>query len=721
MLFREGLIKRKYKILWHVKLIIIFFFCGFGQSNLSAEKDFLSGSLIAEEKAGHFFGMSLEELMDIHVKVDVASLFLEDEFVVGSSVSKITPEDWKRTGARRMHEAFSNVMSMMTYPTQGGAPAVSIRGYTSATSVRGVAFILDGVHLDSLSAGTAFYQIPNWELGTLNGIEIIKGPGSAIYGTEAFHGVISLKTFESQTDRYSIEAAGAYPLYGDASVNISHGLFDDLIRLDAAAGISKQDDLDMEYDYDAGTNAAGDYNAGTSKRKFEYNNVTGLLKLRINPAKKLKLKAGSYISKWKSEEFQGVGLTFNQTDDTTSGDTIFIMGNGSIAYTLDNDVSIEADGYFWQYDLSMDYPFAFSDSVLTQDIPEEKRYSANFTIKQPENAFGLQWVLAYSYSKWEVSSDSKLYVTQASTGGLFPHPATGEPFMNNALTWAGITRIINSVFGQTKWAAIRDTLFLLLGVRYDRYSDYGDQISPRGGIIFQPAKESVLKALYGRAFKAPTGSELYGSGGAPVVNPDIKAETIDTLELIYLYKIRNLKLNLNLFGSLWKNGIVVRDQQYVNKGENRSFGVEGELYYLYNQFAFDLGFSYVKSEELNIDIDNPGVKGNTDRDYAAFPKYSFRNGLYYTLKPYGILFYLNNRIYMKMKESGYDRMNNPDDLPVYWRMDLDINKSVNEKFDIHLNIRNLTNRKNYVPGIWGNENGIEEPGISTLLRVNYKL
>lgn len=51
---------------------------------------------------------SLEELLN--VEVEVASLFMKDELVVGSTVLSITPEKWKRPGARRNHEALNNEM-----------------------------------------------------------------------------------------------------------------------------------------------------------------------------------------------------------------------------------------------------------------------------------------------------------------------------------------------------------------------------------------------------------------------------------------------------------------------------------------------------------------------------------------------------------------------------------------------------------------------------------
>ncbi len=653
-----------------------------------------SPQLFAREQYAQIdvFEMSLDELLSEEIKVDVASLFEEEELVVGSSVSSVTPDKWKRLGARRMHEALNNEMSIVSYPTMGGSPAIAIRGYTASTSsVRGIATMIDGVPLNSLSTGSAFYQLPNWELGTLRRMEIIKGPGSAIYGSDAFHGVLSMKTFESDKDHCSVEGAAAYPLYGDANVNISHGIGEKM-RIDMAASGSSQGDVDMDYDNDEGS---GNY-------KYKYDSAAGVLKLSINPSDRFRFKVGSYVSRWDSDNFQGVN--FSAQDDFCDSRTRFIMEKASVFYSFANDISIEADGYYWEYDMTHKMRFTSPGSVLEQDVPEEKRYGASVTIKQPDNPLNLQWLMAFAHTKFKIDANTRLKINQ---------PPIDEP-----LSFDNISRDINSVFGQAKWGLFEKRLYLLLGGRLDHYSDFGNQYTPRTGLIFLPTEKSSIKALYGKAFRAPTGSEIYGSGGAPLPNPEIGPETLECYELIYMLKEKKWKVGINGFYSLWKDGIVIENQQYVNKKENRSFGGEATLFYSLEPFAIDLGFSYVKSEEL--DIADPGNPTQTmDREYVAFPRYSINAGFHYMLKPCGINFFLNNRLYLKMQEGHYDRNPDPDDLPAYWRLDLNVSK-VMENVEICLDVRNLLDRENHMPAIWGTKDGLEEPGTSVLLRAGYR-
>ncbi len=63
----------------------------------------------------------------------------------------------------------------------------------------------------------------------------------------------------------------------------------------------------------------------------------------------------------------------------------------------------------------------------------------------------------------------------------------------------------------------------------------------------------------------------------------------------------------------------------------------------------------------------------------------------------------------------------PQDLPFYWRADLNINKIITKDSEVTLDIHNLLNRRNRIPSLNGASDGYEEPGISVLLRAGYKL
>lgn len=681
---------------------------------------------------------SLEELLD--VEVEVASLFTEDELVVGSMVSSITSEQWKRLGARRTYEALNNELSVITLWHILGYRMVAIRGYATNSSMMGTAFLLDGVPLNEFSMG-GITQAPNIDLGILDRIELIKGPGSAIYGSDAFHGVISMKSFESDNDHYSVEAAGAYPLYGDANVKISQGFAENLFRINAAAAVSGQAPQEREYEYEP-NDAPGTSEYAT--RDENYSSQTGMLKLDVNPADRLKIKLGSYISHGEYNGFPGVAimpnrLTFTieslEDRDTSDVEALFGMGNMSAVYTFSNDISAELNGFYWQYKHEAVIMADYHGSVNCQDS-KGSRSGANFIIKQPDNPLNLQWLAAYSLNYHKMKDTNMKYKSMVPVGEVIDYYGYNELLDMGPATYDGKERTIHSAYAQTKWGAIKNSLYLILGGRIDNYSDYGNQITPRAGLIYLPTENDSVKALYGRAFRAAVATEMYGIGGYTNENTDLEPETIDIYEIIVMHKEKKWKAIINGFYSKWKNGIISEfnnnlaavmsgeEAPYnsVNKGENESYGGEFSIFYTIDPFAIDLGLSYVKSRAIDVkrlDMTSFSEKTIDEEEYVAFPEYIANAGLYYTLNPYNVNFYLHNRFYYGMKETHYNTNADPEDLPLYWRINLNIRKAVAEKAEFILDIRNMLNRKNYIPSPYGEKGGYEEPGISVLLRAEY--
>lgn len=671
---------------------------------------------------------SLEELLD--VEVEVASLFAEDELVVGSMVSSITSEQWKRLGARRTSDALANELSVLTVPHILGSNLAIIRGYATDSSNKGVAYLVDGVPLNTFIA-CDISQTANFDLGVLDRIELIKGPGSAIYGSDAFHGVVSMKTFESEKDHYSVNAAGAYPLYGDANVKISQGFDGNLFRLNFSAATSGQAPLEQDYEYDYPGSSFPPTNPaeGEGTRETSYNSHTGVLKLDINPSRQLKIRLGSYINAGDFNDYPGLS-TFPVSGslekyDTTHQETFSYFENVSATYTLANDISIEGKGYHYYYDQKAVIQIDMYGSTNHNDY-EGSRIGADLIIKQPDNSLNLQWLIAYSYSYLQ-AIDGKTYNTVK--------PPSTIPVSSETENFADRSRTIHSAYTQTKWGMLKDTLYLLLGCRLDNYSDYGNQVTPRGGVILLPTEKTSVKALYGRAFRAGAATEVYGIYGYINENKDIKPETIDIYELIMMYKEKKYKVTLNGYYSRWENGIITEldlaaytrtgaPLTPVNKGINESYGGECSIFYSIDPVAFDLGLSYVRSravETLRPDIGSMGNEIIEKEDYVAFPEYIANLGFYYTLTSIDINFYLKNRFYYGMKETHYNYKSEPGDLPLYWRADLNISKIIDRRAELFLDIHNLFNRKNYLPSLYGAHGGYEEPGISVLLRAGYKL
>ena len=100
------------------------------------------------------------------------------------------------------------------------------------------------------------------------------------------------------------------------------------------------------------------------------------------------------------------------------------------------------------------------------------------------------------------------------------------------------TRRTSSFYAQDIWD-ITDTINLTLGIRHDRYNDFGEATSPRVGLTWAFIKDASLKVLYGEAFRAPSFLEMFTTNQPAIQgNEDLSPERIKTYEVGLSYKFK---------------------------------------------------------------------------------------------------------------------------------------------------------------------------------------
>ncbi len=183
-----------------------------------------------------------------------------------------------------------------------------------------------------------------------------------------------------------------------------------------------------------------------------------------------------------------------------------------------------------------------------------KRAGVNVIAKQSQNAFHLQWVLGYSYSKIDIK-DARFALMRHSTDDVYKLPddfpisnLAGTALTDSKQAYDGLEREMNSIFTQFKWETLTN-IYLLAGGRLDDHSDFDTQLTPRAGIIYMPTQVSALKLLYGNAFRAPSGIEMNGVANTLGGNKNLDAEHIDIYELIYMHKGDEWKIIPNMMPS----------------------------------------------------------------------------------------------------------------------------------------------------------------------------
>jgi iron complex outermembrane receptor protein len=142
----------------------------------------------------------------------------------------------------------------------------------------------------------------------------------------------------------------------------------------------------------------------------------------------------------------------------------------------------------------------------------------------------------------------------------------------------------NYLYAQDEWNFARDWT-LTAGVRHDSYSDFGATTNPRLALVWDTTLDFTTKLLYGHAFRAPSFSEQYNINPVANGNPNLKPETIKTLEAAFTWQVRrDTKINLSLFSynmqdviRLVPNTAPAVGSTYNNIGKQHGDGGEFEV------------------------------------------------------------------------------------------------------------------------------------------------
>lgn len=529
----------------------------------------------AEEPVMDFFAMSPAELAS--VPVSIASGTPTTVTQSASVTSVITAEQIKAMGATELHEVMETIPGMHT-GVQGitGDYSYNVRGMQNATNSE-LLILLDGTrittpYLGSLQTGTEL------SLEGIQRIEVIRGPGSALYGADAFAGVINIITkkaadikkatlgarlgnwdTQSGWGQYATEFLGWNMA---TSLQYQHSSGDDgrIIQTDAQSVLDQKFGTHASHAPRAMNTRYASYNAHINLERKHWH--AGLWAFSADSG----VRAGVA----NALDPKGVG-----TGEQYLGDIRFSTEDWSEQWELTSHLSYLHADFGAQFQafpdnstlpIGADGNVSFNKPVGLVNFPQGANAFTGRVADVPTIELGSiyrgwkqhLWRFNTSYRYEQLTTR---FMTNLGTGAIDASTLLAPPSKINVVTGAqidltdtpyaslpGTQRSVWSAVIQDEWQ-ISYAWQLTTGVRYDYYSDFGSTVNPRATLLWEINPQLTSKWLYGRAFRAPSFTEL-GNQNNPgrLGNKNLKPETIDTVEWALDYHpIASLRLASNFY------------------------------------------------------------------------------------------------------------------------------------------------------------------------------
>lgn len=506
------------------------------------------------------FDLSLEELMNL--EISVASTKGDNIFSAPSSVTLITREDIERYGFSTVTEVLQSVAGFCVERTDLKRNIPTGRGVLQSHYANRNLILINGI--PSWNAVTGEGNLDRVNIYDIERIEVLKGPASVLYGTNAYTGAVNIILKQVEESNVSFHAG-----YGT------------LNSYDAGIGISmKKNDLESYISINSSSNN------GPMREFTDDRNVTGELNdyLKSNNANiNLKYKSHAFTANiFQAEEsYYGFQITY------ASGAGIPHLVNGLLLnYTFNHNFTDKFNlilGGYYDYG-SRDFSRLANDSVRAAVIG----YRAN-------GFFKINYSLNEHYS-FEVGADVGNRYSKANKTYI---AATDSTITENGMADIGL--IEYSTFAQLQ--AKYNKFTLLAGGRYTSNKLFGNDFSPRITGVYAFNDNNSIKAIYGKSYRIPALFENYFFLPTAVFgNENLKPETAQSMELVYVTAFDNLFIQALAYYSEYKNKIIRSKDTTIILSDGKTLND----YPLASVYANGNTFS-ATGVELEIKYANPSI------------------------------------------------------------------------------------------------------------------
>ena len=520
--------------------------------------------------------MMLEEEMALSFEDEYVSIASGYEEVLSRApavASVITQKRIEAMGAKNLDDVLRSIPGMHIGISDHRFETIySIRGIDTTTTDKALVLI-NSVPITQLFKGDRGWSadIP---ASTIKQVEVIRGPGSSVYGADAFSGVINVITKNGE-DIDGLQVSGGAGSFDSSQASILFGKAYDTVDVVFAFDYYKTDgDEDRTVKKDRQTILDG--NLGTNASLASGPNGPGAFQTQ---GEHFDIRVELSYDNWRVRAWNWIRRNMG-------------LGPGE-AQAIDSRGSFDTENYLvdltyqpapirenMRFESTLSYMKVKSEAYLKLFPPGTRLpLDSDGNINRPPNVVGVVnfpagFIGGPSYEEEHTRLDAHLFITDigdhririgagGSSARLFniqDHKNNGAGVLDqNTLNGDPLPSSVDhtyltTVSGDDAFMAAnkRDLFYLSMqdqwylspywdltaGLRYDNYSDFGSTTNPRVALVWHPSYDLTTKLLYGHAFRAPPFSRLYLQNN-PIIraNPDLSPEKIKMYELSVNYQI----------------------------------------------------------------------------------------------------------------------------------------------------------------------------------------
>jgi outer membrane cobalamin receptor len=534
----------------------------------------LINSIYAQDTINDPYEMNLYELSK--TKVVTVSKTPQEMNLLPANVKIITKQEIAERGYFTFEEILSDLSGFQFRNILGLNSYVFQRGIPNQNNLMLV--LVDGIQINELNSG-GFYGGGQFNLTNIERIEIVYGPASALYGTNAVSGVVNIitkDTYENQGFFLDVLAGNFKTFNSNAGYNFYSEEKKLGINFSVMYKTSEKADL-------KGTE--GDNNWTENMENFENDYAVDF---KIN--------------------YKNIICGFNYQNKQTSV-TTYYPSVGSIYQDFGTLWNIMFLNSYLKYNyiinrrLTINNTLYYRNSTVLDNSIREIVDTAQFGYYRPNFSFGNDIFINYEVTDnikisggilFDLEQLAEDYSITQSNSSQIPPPVPSRPDMENNYL---LSTYLQSQINFLKY------FYLFSGLRYDNSSVYNQVVTPRIALLLN-YQEFNLKLIYLNAFRAPKPWDYTNGLGNNLLIP----EKMNSIELIAgFYLTQNLLFSTdfyrnNLNGAFTKE-YLFDSYRWINKGEIITDGIEVNLNFRNKLLNTNLNYTYNNSiDEFKIEI-----------------------------------------------------------------------------------------------------------------------